>query len=101
MLLLFLGLGLLAVLFAVTNPEASLRHLRVGFLSGDLKGNYFATVDRMAVAAVKRKGKITNLVSAGSVENVQRLIEAKKGCRAQFALVQEGTECGRRATAWS
>ena len=92
MLLLFLGLGLLAVLFAVTNPEASLRHLRVGFLSGDLKGNYFATVDRMAVAAVKRKGKITNLVSAGSVENVQRLIEAKKGCRAEFALVQEGTE---------
>src|SRR5262249_17824466 len=50
MLLLFLGLGLLAVLFAVTNPEASLRHLRVGFLSGDLKGNYFATVDRLAVA---------------------------------------------------
>ena len=92
MLLLFVGLGLLAVLFAVTNPEASLRHLRVGFLSGDLKGNYFATVDRVAVAASRRKGRVTNLVSAGSVENVQRLIEARKGCRIHFALVQEGTE---------
>jgi TRAP-type uncharacterized transport system substrate-binding protein len=92
MLLLFVGLAVLAVLFAVTNPEASLRHLRVGFLSGDLKGNYFATVDRVAVAASRRKGRVTNLVSAGSVENVQRLIEARKGCRIHFALVQEGTE---------
>jgi uncharacterized protein len=91
-LLLFLGLLLLGALFALTDPEASLRHLRAGFLSGGVKGNYFAIVDRIAVGAARRKGQILNLTSAGSVENVQRLIAARKGCSAHFALVQEGIE---------
>jgi len=92
--LLFFGVvGVLGALFALTDPEASLRHLKVGFLSGGVKGNYFAIVDRMAVGASHRKGRITNLTSAGSVENVQRLIAARSaGCKAHFALVQEGTE---------
>ncbi len=92
-LLFFAVLGVLGALFALTDPEASLRHLKVGFLSGGVKGNYFAIVDRIAVGASHRKGRITNLTSAGSVENVQRLIAARSGgCKAHFALVQEGTE---------
>ena len=91
-LLLFGVLGLLGVLFAVSNPEASLRHLQISILSGGVKGNYFAIVDRVAVAASRRKGRIHNLTSAGSVENVQRLIAARAGCSAHFALVQEGVE---------
>ncbi len=92
-LLFFLVLGVLGALFAMTDPEASLRHLKVGFLSGGVKGNYFAIVDRIAVGASRRKGRITNLTSAGSVENVRRLIAARSaGCKAHFALVQEGTE---------
>jgi len=87
-----LVLGLLGTLFALTDPEASLRHLRVGFLSGNVKGNYFAVVDRLAVGAARRKGVITNLASAGSVENVHRLIDTRSSCAAHFGLVQEGTE---------
>jgi TRAP-type uncharacterized transport system substrate-binding protein len=89
-LLPFLALGLLGSLFALTDPEASLRHLRAAFLSGSVKGNYFAVVDRIAVGAARRKGRISNLSSAGSVENVQRLLAARSDCRAHFALVQEG-----------
>src|SRR5215472_799065 len=83
-------LGILGLLLAVTDPEASLRHLKVGFLSGAVSGNYHAVVARVAAAA--RKGRVTNLASAGSVENVARLIAARRGCSAHFALVQEGID---------
>src|SRR5215470_13867803 len=85
-------LGVLGLLLAVTDPEASLRHLKVGFLSGAVSGNYHAVVARVAAAARTRKGRITNLASAGSVENVSRLIAARSGCSAHFALVQEGVD---------
>jgi len=85
-------LGILGLLLAVTDPEASLRHLKVGFLSGAVSGNYHAVVARVAAAAAARKGRVTNLASAGSVENVARLIAARRGCSAHFALVQEGID---------
>lgn len=92
-LLIFFGVvGLLGAAFALTDPEASLRHLKVGILSGAPKGNYHAVVQRIAAGAVARKGHVTNLASAGSVENLQRLAAARKGCSAHFALVQEGIE---------
>jgi TRAP-type uncharacterized transport system substrate-binding protein len=91
-LIFFAAVGLLAALFAVTDPEASLRHLRVGMLSGAPKGNYHAVVQRIAVGAAARKGRVTNLASAGSVENVERLVAARKGCSAHFALAQEGID---------
>jgi len=85
-------LAVLGLLLAVTDPEASLRHLKVGFLSGAVSGNYYAVVARVAAAAAKRHGRVTNLSSAGSVENVARLVAARKGCTAHFALVQEGVD---------
>ena len=91
--LLFFGVvAVLGALFALTDPEASLRHLKVGILSGGPKGNYHAVVQRIALGAVARKGHVTNVASAGSVENVQRLLAARKGCSAHFALVQEGID---------
>jgi len=92
-LLVLLGaLIVLGTLLALSDPEASLRHLRAGFLSGSTKGNYFTVVDRIAIRAARRKGRITNVSSAGSVENVRRLIAARSGCTATFALVQEGMD---------
>lgn len=91
-LILFAALGVLGALFAFSNPEASLRYLKVAFLSGTPKGNYHAVVERVAKGAASRKGRITNVPTAGAVENVQRLIAARKGCTAHFALVQEGVE---------
>src|SRR5215831_312650 len=92
MLLFFAVVGGLGALFALTHPDASLRHLKVGILSGAPTGNYHAVVQRIASSAAARKGHVTNLSSAGSVENVQRLSDARSGCSAHFALVQEGIE---------
>lgn len=39
-----------------------------------------------------RKGRIENLTSAGSVENVRRLTAAKERCNVQFALIQDGID---------
>jgi TRAP-type uncharacterized transport system substrate-binding protein len=91
-LLLFGALGVVGALFAFSNPEASLRHLKAGFLSGAPKGNYHAVVERVARGAASRKAQVTNIATAGAVENVQRLIAARRGCAAHFALVQEGVE---------
>jgi len=91
-LIFFVVVGVLGALFALTDPEASLRHLKVSILSGAPQGNYHAVVQRIAAGAAARKGKVTNLASAGSVENVQRLAAARKGCSAHFALVQEGID---------
>ena len=69
-----------------------MRHVRVAFLSGELTGNYFATVDKFAAETSRRKGRIANVASAGSVENIERLIAASGTCKVQFALVQDGVD---------
>jgi len=91
-LIFFAVIGVLGALFALTDPEASLRHLKVSILSGAPTGNYHAVVQRVAAGAAARKGRVANLASAGSVENVQRLVGARKGCSVHFGLVQEGID---------
>jgi TRAP-type uncharacterized transport system substrate-binding protein len=70
---------------------------RVRILSGNPRGNYHAIVERLAEEARRRSGggRIENLSSAGSVENITRLVAAAEGRSsegAQFALVQDGME---------
>ena len=72
--LLFGALALIGLLVALYDPRPSLRHVRVTFLSGSATGNYFATVDKLAAEISRRKGRLANVVSAGSVENVERLV---------------------------
>src|SRR5262245_16064113 len=86
----FAVLALLTALVAWLDPRPSLRHVRVSMLSGATTGNYFATVEKFAAEAARRKGRISNLSSAGSVENVQRLIAGARSCEVHFALVQHG-----------
>lgn len=86
----FAALALLTALVAWLDPRPSLRHVRVSMLSGATTGNYFATVERVAAEAARRNGRVHNLPSAGSVENVQRLIDGAKSCKVHFALVQNG-----------
>lgn len=74
----------LAAIFYDRNPALS--YVRVKFLSGTPQGNYHAIVDRLAEEAQRRRGRIENLTSAGSVENLTRLTAGE----AQFALVQDG-----------
>lgn len=91
-LILFGALGVLGALLALSNPEASLRHVKVAFLSGSPKGNYHAVVERVSKAAASRRGRVTSVATAGAVENVERLIAARNGCTAHFGLVQEGVD---------
>jgi TRAP-type uncharacterized transport system substrate-binding protein len=66
---------------------------RVRVLSGNPRGNYHAIVDRLAEEARRRGGgRIENLASAGSVQNIARLVAARSSGEAQFALVQDGME---------
>ena len=92
MALLLGALALIAILVALYDPRPSLRHVRLTLLSGSPSGNYFATVDKLAAETARRKGRIVNVTSAGSVENVERLIAARTTCDVQFALVQDGVD---------
>ncbi len=88
--LFFAALALLVLLVAWVDPRPSLRHVRVAVLSGSPTGNYFATVDRLAQEVSTRKGQVRNVITAGSVENVRRLIDGTARCDVHFALVQDG-----------
>ena len=70
------------------NPDLS--HVKVAFLSGSPEGNYYAIVAAAAAQAKRQRGRIDNVASAGSVENMARLAAAKTSCGVQFALVQDG-----------
>jgi TRAP-type uncharacterized transport system substrate-binding protein len=70
------------------NPDLSF--VNVAILSGSNEGNYHAIVAKAAAEAQRRHGRIANVASAGSIENITRLAAAKSSCTVQFALVQDG-----------
>ena len=88
--LFFAGLFVLAALVAWLDPRPSLRHVEVTMLSGSPTGRYHAVVDGFAGEVSRRKGKLVNVPTAGSAENIQRLIAARKTCDVHLALVQDG-----------
>jgi len=83
---------LIGLLGALANRSPTLANLRVAILSGSERGNYYAAVSALAAEAQQPQGHIDNLSSAGSVENIARLIAAKTACNIHFALVQEGMD---------
>jgi hypothetical protein len=86
----FAALALFTALVAWLDPRPSLRHVQVSMLSANPTGSYYATVEKIAAEVARRKGRVQNLSSAGSVENVQRLIAGAKNCTVHFGLVQDG-----------
>jgi TRAP-type uncharacterized transport system substrate-binding protein len=92
LVLFFAALALIALLVAIYYPVPDLAHVKVAILSGSKTGNYYPTVEKIGTEVEARRGKVTNVASAGSVENVRRLIAAKDNCALQFALVQDGVE---------
>ena len=86
-------LGVLVVVAAAVatfGRHPDLSHVKVTFLSGSEDGNYHAIVAKAGAEARRRNGRIENLTSAGSIENIERLAAAKAPCDIQFALVQDG-----------
>lgn len=88
---------LLLVGFVVSrlNLSRDLHRLDARMLSGEHEGNYFAVVDDLAHIAQKGKGKLENVPSNGTAENIARLGKAAEGaCDVQFALAQDGADFG-------
>jgi TRAP-type uncharacterized transport system substrate-binding protein len=89
---------LFAVGFVVSRLDfsrsyGSLRN--TGFASGSKEGNYFAVVDELAKIAAHGNGSIRNVASAGSMDNVNRLVSSAGGsCDVAFALAQDGSDWG-------
>lgn len=88
--ILFAALAILTAVVAWLDPRPSLRHVKVAMLSGSTTGNYYATVEKIAAETARRHGRVQNLSSAGSVENINRLIAGARKCSVHFALVQDG-----------
>ena len=81
---------LLVALVAWLDPRPSLRHVKLSMLSGSPTGRYHALVEGFAGEVSRRNGRLINVPTAGSAENIQRLIAARKTCELHLALVQDG-----------
>jgi TRAP-type uncharacterized transport system substrate-binding protein len=88
----FLGgiLLLIGLLAAFSNHSPNISHLQVGVLSANPRGNYYEIINALAEEARQQKGHIDNITSAGSVENISRLVTGRTACDLHFALVQDG-----------
>jgi TRAP-type uncharacterized transport system substrate-binding protein len=66
-------------------------YLRGSILTGSPGGQYHALATRLADRAKREHGTLDVIPTAGSIENVSRLANARGGCAEKFALVQDGT----------
>src|SRR5262249_42452109 len=67
-------------------------YLRASILTGSQEGQYYALATRLADRAGQARGKLLVIPTAGSNENVTRLIAANQGhCAEKFAFIQDGT----------
>ena len=64
--------------------------LRASIFTGAPTGQYHATGERLAARALKRNGHLAVVATAGSVENIARLVGENGRCVPAFAFVQDG-----------
>src|SRR5271165_3393921 len=64
--------------------------LRASVFTGAPTGNYHAVGERLAARALKKNGHLAVVATAGSVENVARLVGENGRCVPAFAFVQDG-----------
>ena len=64
--------------------------LRASILTGSPTGAYHALGDRLAARALKKNGHLKVVATAGSVENIARLVGENGKCVPAFAFVQDG-----------
>jgi hypothetical protein len=66
-------------------------YLHASILTGSPGGQYHALATRLADRAKREHGTLVVIPTAGSIENVSRLANARGDCADKFALVQDGT----------
>ena len=64
--------------------------LRASVLTGSSTGAYYALGERLAARALKKNGRLKVVATAGSVENIARLVGENGRCVPAFAFVQDG-----------
>jgi TRAP-type uncharacterized transport system substrate-binding protein len=64
--------------------------LKASVLTGTPAGQYHAVGERLAALARKKNGRLNVVATAGSVENVARLLGENGRCAPAFAFVQDG-----------
>ena len=64
--------------------------LRASILTGSPTGAYHALGERLAARALKKNGHLKVVATAGSIENIRRLVGENGRCVPAFAFVQDG-----------
>ncbi|MGE0707064.1 MAG: TAXI family TRAP transporter solute-binding subunit [Planctomycetota bacterium] len=85
-----LVVGLLTAGIASVDLSPSLRHLDVTLLTGAEEGHYHHVGQRLARLAEDQGGVVRVVATAGTLENVERLVTHARSPTVQFALVQDG-----------
>jgi hypothetical protein len=67
-----------------------LSYVDVKILSGSPEGQYHSMIERLVKAAADQQAKVSNIITGGSRENLDRLVAAKDDCEVQLGLVQDG-----------
>src|SRR5271166_986426 len=89
---LMLAVAVLAVAAAVLyfTVSGDYAFLRASIFTGAPTGQYHATAERLAARALKRNGHLAIVATAGSVENIARIVGENGRCVPAFAFVQDG-----------
>ena len=89
---LMMAIAVLAIAAAVLyfTVSGDYAFLRASVLTGAPSGQYHATGERLAARALKRNGHLAVVATAGSVENIARLVGENGRCNPAFAFVQDG-----------
>ena len=90
LLLLLAAAAAVAALASRFGVSHDYSYVRASLLSGAPGGRYHAIGTRLAARAKQEHGRLTVIPTAGSVENVARLVQDQTHCVAAFALVQDG-----------
>lgn len=87
-------LAVSAVVAAIVSGYGSVRDygaIRASLLTGSHGGAYYTLGSRLAERAKADGGHVEVIATAGSIENVDRLLADRDRCTEKFALIQDGT----------
>jgi TRAP-type uncharacterized transport system substrate-binding protein len=89
---LLMGIALIALAVAVGNftVAGDYRYLKASVYTGASTGEYYTVGQRLAARAHMKRGRLNVVATAGSVENVKRLVGVNGHCDPGFAFVQDG-----------
>jgi TRAP-type uncharacterized transport system substrate-binding protein len=91
LLLLTVSATLAAAAALAIGPVRDYGSLRASLLTGSSGGAYYTLASRLSARAKRDGGRLEVVPTAGSIENVNRLIADRVRCVEKFAFIQDGT----------